>query len=508
MGTMSSSALRPGATLADRYRLEQVLGQVDARTAWRATDGLLNRLVVVHTLPVEHPAADQMLRAARAVAQLADPRFLRVLDASATTEIVYVVAEWLAGVDLASLVADGPLPTSEAAHVATEVASGLAAAHAVGLHHLRLRPSRVLRADNGQVKIVGLGVDAVLDDGNGAVSARPVDGATAAQARAWEQELAREDARGCGAVLYAALTGRWPLPRRDTLLPAPEVDGRVCAPRQVRAGISTELDDIAARALGIGRRTDDELRTPGEVAAALRSATATTPSWPASVVAPVPADVGAEHAVLAAPAQPSAVSRLALVSVGTVLTVGVALAGWQLGLAAQDRDANGARPSTPATSAPGSEPTPSGAPVPIAAVTAFDPQGDDGGENDDRLPAAVDGDPSTAWRTSTYLQQLGPDGLKTGVGLVLDLGRPQLVSTVTLELEGRGTSLELAVTDELPRRRPDATTVATSPDTGPLVTLRPESPVEARYLLVWLTRLPELGPEEFRGGITEITVRG
>ncbi len=49
-------------------------------------------------------------------------------------------------------------------------------------------------------------------------------------------------------------------------------------------------------------------------------------------------------------------------------------------------------------------------------ATDFDPQGEDLQENPELAPLAVDGDPETAWRTQTYLQQLGPAGLKTGVG--------------------------------------------------------------------------------------------
>ena len=64
-------------------------------------------------------------------------------------------------------------------------------------------------------------------------------------------------------------------------------------------------------------------------------------------------------------------------------------------------------------------------PEPIEGITAtdFDPQGDPPfEENPDLAALAVDGNPDTSWRTSTYLQNLGPAGLKTGVGLILDLG--------------------------------------------------------------------------------------
>ena len=61
---------------------------------------------------------------------------------------------------------------------------------------------------------------------------------------------------------------------------------------------------------------------------------------------------------------------------------------------------------------------------PLTGLTAadFDPQGQPPKENPEDAPLAVDGDLATAWSTSAYNDQFGPGGLKTGVGLVVDLG--------------------------------------------------------------------------------------
>ena len=64
---------------------------------------------------------------------------------------------------------------------------------------------------------------------------------------------------------------------------------------------------------------------------------------------------------------------------------------------------------------------------PDVTATDLDPQGDPPEENRELAPLAVDGDPATSWRTVTYEQDLGPGGLKTGVGLPLDLGPPRQV---------------------------------------------------------------------------------
>ena len=111
---MPSHAVEPGTRLVDRYRLEEHLGEAEGTTYWRALDELLDRQVGVCLLPATHRHADEVLRAARRAAALADARFLRVLDASDVDGVVYVVSEWVSATNLVELLADGPLPAAEA----------------------------------------------------------------------------------------------------------------------------------------------------------------------------------------------------------------------------------------------------------------------------------------------------------------------------------------------------------------------------------------------------------
>ncbi len=77
----------------------------------------------------------------------------------------------------------------------SQVASAMAAAHREGLAHLRLNPNAVLRTSTGQWRIRGLAVNAALQ---GISSDTPQ----------------RTDTESIGALLYAALTQRWPYERR------------------------------------------------------------------------------------------------------------------------------------------------------------------------------------------------------------------------------------------------------------------------------------------------------
>ncbi|HYF73596.1 MAG TPA: discoidin domain-containing protein, partial [Nocardioides sp.] len=157
-------------------------------------------------------------------------------------------------------------------------------------------------------------------------------------------------------------------------------------------------------------------------------------------------------------------------------------------------------PSAPATS---------GAPVPLEGLTAtdLDPQGDPPEENPELAGLAVDGDPGTSWRTMTYLQDFGPGGLKTGAGLVVDLGAEHTVASVELTFVGAPTGYSLYLTDEAPDAVAGLSPVAseTAGEARSRVTIDGEA--SGRYLTVWLTSLPPIAAG-FRGEIAEVTVRG
>lgn len=145
-------------------------------------------------------------------------------------------------------------------------------------------------------------------------------------------------------------------------------------------------------------------------------------------------------------------------------------------------------------------------PVEVTGVRDLDPQGGDGAENPELTPLVVDGDPSTTWRTATYRQQLGPAGLKTGVGLVLDLGSSQQVAEVALTLVGAPTEVAVYVTDTDPSAVRDLELGgADTLEARGKVTL--DEPATGRYVVVWLTSLPAVDGG-YRGEVGEVVVRG
>lgn len=152
--------------------------------------------------------------------------------------------------------------------------------------------------------------------------------------------------------------------------------------------------------------------------------------------------------------------------------------------------------------------TPSAQVITDVTATDFDPQGDPPYDENPELTAlAVDGKPGTAWRTSTYLQNFGPGGLKDGVGLTLDLGGEHDVASLDLTFVGEPTSFQVFVGDTAPTGVADLTPVAEETADGTRTQVELTTPATGRYVTLWLTSIPAV-PDGFRGEVAEVAVRG
>lgn len=222
--------------LAGRYRLERLLGDLGPAHCWRARDEVLARPVGVRVL--ESPtraAAKAFLDAAGLAGRVSHPGLVNTFDAAREDlegigSVCYDVVEWVDGPTLADLLAEGPLAPRRATTVARALAEALVGLHRARVRHGAVHPGAVVLGTAGPVKVTGAVVAAVL--------AGP----------------GLDDTVGLAATLYAALTGRWPFGTAYGLPAAPLTDrGVVCAPRQVRAGVSRELDSVVIRALDPSR---------------------------------------------------------------------------------------------------------------------------------------------------------------------------------------------------------------------------------------------------------------
>ncbi|MDX6286154.1 MAG: hypothetical protein QOG53_1639 [Frankiales bacterium] len=489
---MTAPTAAPDTLLAGRYRLlraRALASESGAGDLWRARDEVLARAVAVRVLPIDDPRSADMLAAAGRAGRLTDSRLARVLDASEDGAFAFVVGEWVDGESLATtLQALGPFDPGRATSIVLDVARVVAAAHAQGLAHLRLHPGNVLVTRGGETKVTDLEVAAALIE-----QPEPSD-------------FRRADAHGLGLLLYAALTARWPDGAAFGLPAAPRTDGRVASPRQVRAGIPRELEAIVDRCVSATpRRGSDPLRTPSAVAAALAALPQARPTDDDALLAPV-------H-------EPGPARQVLRVALPVAAIIAIVVAGWLSGLALGRVPGPGRGFSTTATATP-SPGTAATAAIVVKSAKDFDPFGDRQ-ENPDQAPYAVDGDSSTSWQTGLYRRRADFGGLKPGVGLIVDLGRPRSVGGATALLTKAGASIELRAASNTvisaPDQLDDYRVIASARNAGDkppqgqpagTVTLNATGgPVTSRFWLVWFTSVPREG-SGYRDGIAELTFHG
>lgn len=491
--TTAVSAPTADLTLLSRYVLDVRVGGTDDAPVWRGTDSRLRRPVAVRLLAADDPRAERVRARAQQAAAFTDRRAVPVLDVGydSRSGLLAVVSDWVPALGFADYLAargPDPLPPAEAAGIALELARCLAAAHAVGLGHGGLHPNSLLITDSGEVRLRGLG----LGDAFGDATREPQP----------FQLCAREDVRGVGALLYAGLTGRWPGQSLDGVPAVARLaSGALPWPGRVVADVPPALDDIAARtidacALPKGRAAMTDMAS---VVAALGAVSDAAPA----VVVPT-------HG-----SGPKVMLRtlgvvVSVLVVVTVAALGVSLLRGPMTTPVTDdhsmEEAIGLGLATPpvAPSAGPLAPSTASGPIPIVAVRLLDPYRTTRGERDTTVRLAWDDQPATAWTTRSYGD---PDmGGKRGVGLLVDLGAPRPVSSVRLVLVGNNTDVAVRAGDTTVQAPKGYRLFARAKGAPTEVTLRSVQPVTARYLAIWLTRLPPNGGA-YRGGVAEVTVR-
>ncbi|HET6816937.1 MAG TPA: hypothetical protein VFH66_06895 [Mycobacteriales bacterium] len=467
----------PGLLLDDRYRLDQLRADHQPpgglrSVLWRAVDDSLGRYVAVQIVSgSDARRRRRVVKAATRASTLPDARFVRVYDVGEIEldgrRSVWIAYEWVEAPTLAAVVRDEPLPPPVATDVVRQCAEAIQVAADAGISHGRLHPDQVHLPATGAIRISGLATAAIVHD-------VPADEAG--------------DVRSLGGLLFAALTGRWPLTGWQGL---PVIAGAAAAhgrPRVVRAGVPRELDTVTADAL-TGRYGS---------ARALARALATLPSRPIDAV-PEPAGEP----------RPDILRRWLWRLVPPLLVVTIGIAGWVVGSELGRVPLTARQPH--AALPPAQQTGPRHNSVRLVwrqppTVTSFDPGGD-GQENPDATALAVDRDPTTAWTTDTYRNDPHLGGLKPGVGLLLDLGRARTVQVADLVLSAAGADIEIRAGDRQPTQAGDLPLVARRTDAPASLRVNLTQPVTARYWLLWFTKLPA-DNGGFRVGVAEVALLG
>ena len=396
-----------GSTLAERYVIEDLIGEGGMGRVYRARHAELPRRFAIKILFGELAALSDMRARfrmeAESAARLDHPNLVPVVDVGETDEgLLYLAMDYVDGRSLAAIIdEEGPLDAARATSLARRLCRGLQHAHERGMVHRDFKPDNVLVVEKDGVevpRIADFGLAVLTEDAGGGAGRLTRKGETMGTPPYMSPEQltgravdARSDLFSLGVVLYEMLTARTPFEGtmfemvRQIATEAPPA----MSARAPEVAVPPELERVAQRLMAT--RPEDRYASAAEVIADLDAVALGPKRGRATSAPPPPLDLAIDDL----PAAPvSATGRSTLSDTGELLAlvkekrrgvvvialvgVGLAIAGIVAVLALRDRgDTSGetekvAQSDRPAVAAPTPPPpapvvVPDAAPVPEQA---------------------------------------------------------------------------------------------------------------------------------------------
>jgi len=256
---VSGATLQPGATLGDRYRIEEELGFGGMGAVYRASDLELDRVVALKVIRphlADDPNVLQRFKQEIILAREVTHRnVVRIFDIGQAGDTRFISMEYVDGKDLLGLLKErGALPSEEAIEIIEQVCLALEAAHQQGVVHRDLKPANIMLDSDGRVVVMDFGIARSLDVSGmtqtGSLIGTP-DYMSPEQVKG-EAVDSRSDIFALGIIFYQLLTGELPY-KGETPMAAmfTRTQNRAAPVRDLKPDLPGFLGDVVSRCLEI-----------------------------------------------------------------------------------------------------------------------------------------------------------------------------------------------------------------------------------------------------------------
>lgn len=246
-----------GKKLDGRYEIVESIGTGGMADVYKANDVVEGTEVAVKILKKEYAENEEFLRRFRneskAIAVLAHPNIVKILDVGFTNKIQYIVMEYIDGITLKEFMEqEGILEWDTACYFASQILKALQHAHDRGIVHRDIKPQNIMLLTDGTIKVMDFGI---------AKFAREEGLTTTAQAIGSVHYISPEQARSdatdeksdiysVGIVLYEMLTGTKPFDNNNPVSVAlMHMQTKAKNPREINPDIPRGLEEIILKAI-------------------------------------------------------------------------------------------------------------------------------------------------------------------------------------------------------------------------------------------------------------------
>ena len=263
----------PGATVAKRYKIIDVLGKGGMSIVYEALDLELSETVALKlfTQPTNDEAIERFKQEIRLARQLIHDHIIRVYDLGTTLGARFLTMELLVGEDLHAKMTRG-ISLRDGCRLLAQACDGLHLAHKVGVVHRDIKPENLFVTKDNLLKVMDFGI-AKTTRQRGLTIAGMVVGTpeymAPEQAHGHMQVTHAADLYSIGIILYALATGQLPF-RHDELVPLllMHVSEPPVPPRRLNPGCPVEVETLILQLLG--KRAEDRPASAAIVAERLR----------------------------------------------------------------------------------------------------------------------------------------------------------------------------------------------------------------------------------------------